>query len=149
MEDERIDFTGYQRRTYDILVDVGPNVGDDVDGVVTVSQRPFLLLYLKHQIVTDANLAPLPPVQDGLYRIDFSIEETQRFHTGPTPMADSFGSIRHGIWDRFSPPHKCEPNETLNVTITNAFLRAAGADYQVQIQFEGYEKLVEGATRER
>lgn len=119
----------------DITVQAQP--GDNNKGQISINDKPFILKGVRHQII-DGGI-PIPfLMQDGLYRIDWSLYEQLRFWKGATPMADAlFGSIRHGIWKDLEAPVGLPGNETLHVDIQNAVLRPA--PFTVQVLFCGLQ----------
>lgn len=133
-------------------IDVPGTVGAIGKGSVVLNNRPFVLQKIKHQIIfqafdlTVAKLNNYFNQQHGMYRLDWSIHETARFWKGTPPMADTYGSVRTGIWDPLDAPLVIDGNDTLNVAITNEFLNVAGAPpapvpYRVQIKFCGVERV--------
>lgn len=122
--------------------------GEKGSGSEAINDKPFIITHLTHQIVATVDLAEsVQIVQHGLYRIDFSLYQQERFWQGSPPMADAaYGSIRHGIWDKFDVPLALEKNRTLNVEIYNVQDQILHEDYTVQVQFHGFEDL---RTREQ
>lgn len=134
------DYKFYRPAIFDIDLEIGPNAGDEEVGTVSLNDRPFVIEEIHHQIISDGNF-PLLPIQDGLYRIDWSIGERVRFQTGPLPMADAaFGSIRHGIWVPLRSPVELIGTAKINVKVRNEFGPRAAA-FKVQVQFHGVEKV--------
>jgi len=131
------EFKRYRPKLYTVELQIGPNSGDNVTGSITVSTRPFVLRNLKHQIINDG-LAPIPVVQDGLYKIDWSISEVNRFFAGPAPMADFYGSVRTGEWRDFDPPLEIRETLVISVRVINV-LGPRPFPITVQIGFDGYE----------
>lgn len=144
---------------YPIDIVVPGVVGATAKGSVPLNNRPFVLHKIKHMIIIrsyDPNAPILMPAwlntflnqQHGMYRIDWSIHETARFWKGQPPLADTFGSIRHGIFDPLDAPLVIDGNETLNVQITNEFIMPIIAPaltplpYTVQVKFCGIERIV-------
>lgn len=139
MPDEKELFKAYRPKQYTVEVEIGPNDGDQKTGSITVSTRPIVVRYIKHQIVKDGGF-PNRPVQDGLYRVDWSIAETQRYFAGPPPMADAaFGTVRTGIWKPLDPPLEIRDTLAISVRVINAW-GPRTAPFTVQVIFEGYEK---------
>ena len=129
-------------RPIDYLVEcvVGPNDGDVGKGQVAINDRPCLLERLEHVIVKTGLIYPNQAPQDGLYRIDFSLYETTRFYKGAIPMADTFGSVRTGIWVPFAAPIAIAGNETLHVTVINMW-GPRPAPFTVHVLFKGVERM--------
>lgn len=129
---------------YPINVTVGPNVGDEGRGAVPLTDRPFVLVRIKHQIVASGERDPIGVTrvtQDGLYYIDWSLYETKRFWKGHMPIADAaFGSVRHGIFYDLKSPVILRGNETINVGVLNAW-GPRDDEFTVQVIFEGVERV--------
>jgi hypothetical protein len=123
-------------------------VGATAKGSVALNNRPFVLQKIKHQII----IVPFDPatqnlfnLQHGLYRIDWSIHETARFWKGTAPpMADTYGSVRHGIWDELPAPLAIDGNDTIYCQLTSEFAAGAppGTLYTVQVKFCGVERVL-------
>ena len=143
---------------YPVDIVVPGTVGATAKGSVPLNNRPFVLHRIKHMIII-RSYDPAAPInmpawlntflnqQHGMYRIDWSIHETARFWKGQPPMADTFGSIRHGIFDPLDAPLVIDGNETLSVQITNEFIMPtigtppAVLPYTVQVKFCGIERI--------
>lgn len=140
MQDEEI----FSPIVYPVNITVGLNEGDEGRGSVALTDRTFTLIRIKHQIIRSGERDPMGIIritQDGLYKIDWSLYETRRFWKGDLPLADvAFGSIRHGIFYDLKAPITCEGNQTLNVTVINAW-GPREADFIVQVLFEGVERI--------
>jgi len=158
MEEANIVNKKYIPMMYPIDINVPGTPGALAKGSVPLNNRPFVLHKIKHQILIrtyDDKATPPIPVwldtffnqQHGMYRIDWSIHETARFWKGTPPMADMFGSIRHGVFDPLDCPLVIDGNETLNVQITNEFIMPPGVappvpmSYMVQVCFCGIERV--------
>lgn len=158
----------YTPMEYPVDIVVPGTVGSTAKGSVPLNNRPFVLHRIKHLIIVRSYDPALPGAtppgpgipawlntflnqQHGMYRIDWSIHETARFWKGQPPMADTFGSIRHGIFDPLDAPLVIDGNETLNVQITNEFIMpiivtvppgTIPMSYTVQVKFCGIERIV-------
>jgi len=132
------EFKRYRPKSYTVEVQIGPNAGDAITGSVTVSTRPFVLRSVKHAILNDGTTAPTTaPIQDGLYKLDWSISESQRFYVGPPPLALFYGSVTSGIWEKLDPPLEIRETLVISCKVINAWTRAN--PFTVQICFDGYE----------
>ena len=156
MEEEK---RKYIPMEFPVDVTVPGVVGQIGKGSVPLNNRPFVLHKIKHMILI-RSYDPAAPIsmpaffntwanqQHGMYRIDWSIHETARFYKGQPPMADTFGSVRHGVFDPLDCPLVIDGNETLNVQITNEFIMPIIApsttpmSYIVQVKFCGIERVV-------
>lgn len=115
-------------------------VGATGRGSVALTDRVFSFQLITHQIVEDGR-APALPVQDGLYRIDWSVYEQTRFYKGAVPMADAaHGSVRAGHWIPLRAPVTVDGNETLHVKVINEF-GPRPAPFTVHIIFHGVERV--------
>jgi len=131
---------------YIIDVTVGLNEGEEGRGSIALNDRPFVLSRIKHQIVTNGEASIAFFLQDGLYRIDWSIYEQVRFFKGAVPMADAaYGSVRTGIWQDLPAPATLAGNETIHLAVQNVF-GPRPFDFVVQVIFEGVERLKEFAA---
>lgn len=117
--------------------------GGKGSGSEAINDKPYIITHLTHQIIKTVDLSEsVEIVQHGLYRIDFSLYQQERFWQGSPPMADAaYGSVRHGVWQKFPVPVALEKNRTLNVDIYNVQDQIVHADYEVQVQFHGFEDL--------
>ena len=135
---------------YPVNITVGENEGDEGKGQVALTDRPFTLIRIKHQIVKSGERDPVGATritQDGLYKIDWSLYETKRFWKGSMPMADvAYGSVRHGIFYDLKAPVTIQGNETLHVSILNAW-GPREDEFIVQVLFEGVERVDIGRVR--
>ncbi len=122
-------------KSYPVDLNVGQNEGDHQGGTVKLD-RDFILTEIRHQIIDDGSGNPIP-VQDGAYRLDWSEQNTRRFYKGAVPMADTFGSVRHGIWKKLDAPIKFSIHVTLETRIINTANRTN--DWKVQVLFIGLE----------
>jgi hypothetical protein len=123
---------------YVIEIEIGRVIGNQGTGSIALTDRPFVFQEIRHMIIRDGRVDK--PVQDGLYRIDWSLYETTRFFKGAVPFADvEFGSIRTGIWIPLKAPISIEGNQTINVAVQNEWLRPA--DFAVQVIFSGVERI--------
>ena len=141
---------------FSIDVLMGNKKGDKGANSVSINDKPFIIKFLTHQIIdpvipdnTDPN--SVQQQQDGLYRIDFSLYQQERYWQGTPPMADAaYGSVRHGIWNQLCVPLAIEKNRTLNVDVTNEMDRDVSKDkYTIHIQFHGLEdwRLAKGTPQ--
>lgn len=137
------DFKNFRKIMFTVDVEVPWQAGEKGRGSEAINDKPYIITYLTHQIIHTVDLAEsVQIVQHGLYRIDFSLYQQERFWQGTPPMADAaYGSIRHGIWKKFEVPVALEKNRTLNVEITNVQDQIVHAAYEVQVQFHGFEDL--------
>lgn len=119
----------------------GGAIGATAQGDVSLNDRPFVLQLITHSIITDPNVVPPALiVQDGQYRIMWSIQNQIRFQKGSMPHADiAFGSVRNGIWIPLPAPATLPAQETLHIDAINGLLR----DHAVTIQviFHGLERM--------
>jgi len=113
--------------------------GAKAEGSVAINDYPFIFDLVTHQIVQPTNLNNSVQIeQNGLYRIDWSLYNQERFFQGTPPMADAyFGSVRHGIWNKLKSPLALEKNKTINVELLN--VQEKTREYTVQVLFHGVE----------
>jgi hypothetical protein len=113
---------------------------------VPINDRPFVMEMVTHQVASPVDFPEGFAVgnqgylefQHGLYTIDWSLYNQDRYWQGDPPMADAaFGSVRNGIWIPLRAPIALEKNKTINVSVGNVGLKRA--DYKLQIQFHGVE----------
>jgi len=128
------EFRGYEK-TYPVEVEVGKEEGDNNGNSVSLD-NDFILTGIRWVIIKDGN-NPNVPVQDGWFRLGWSIQRTTRFYKGPDPMANHFGSPVFGYWNPLNVPIKIGVNRTLEVQITNTVTRTDV--FTVQILFVGVE----------
>ena len=126
------DYKNYKPMIFTVDVYFGNEIGNHGENDVSINDRPFIIQEVHHQLINPIDDIANPPVtsvqemQDGLYRINWSLFNQRRFFQGPVPMADAaFGSIRHGRWIPLKVPVALEGNKTLNVEITNGVTRPA------------------------
>lgn len=144
----KFDFEDFQPMIFTVDVRFGQTKGDQGTGSVSINDRPFIIQKITHQLInptrdgTDPNMS-VQALQDGLYRINWSLYNQVRYFQGPVPMADTaFGSIRHGIFYDLPVPVALEKNRTLNVEVTNEVDRDPLVKaYQLHIEFQGIEDL--------
>lgn len=126
---------------FDTIVEVELADGATGKNAVPINDKPFVLEKVTHQImgpfVFDATHG-YAEEQNGLYTIDWSLYNQDRYWQGDPPMADAaFGSVRHGIWIPLAAPIALEKNRTINVVVGNVGLKLR--DYKVQVLFHGVE----------
>jgi len=123
---------------YGLTITLGGTIGDKVTGSVVINRSDFALMELQHCVVGDDGTDPMQ------YAIDFSLQNTERFHKGPTPpMALLFGSPRTNIWKQYKPPVQIEENTTVYIELTNNYA-SSGDDRTIQIWLVGAEKRRKG-----
>jgi len=138
-ESNLVAFKDYQPMTYLVDVQVPQFAGQQGKGQVAINDRPFLIQRITH-IITSAGVPIWLLIQDGIYRIDWSLYEQKRFFKGAVPNAVAqFGNARTGIWLDLPSPVAMVGNETLHVGVMNDINR--GADFVVQVQFHGIEQV--------
>lgn len=142
MKREYRNFEDFRPMIFTTLVEVEQEDGFVGKNAVPINDRPFVLEMVTHQITTPFSYtAPYDSYaanQDGLYTLDWSLYDQDRYWQGDPPMADAaFGSVRHGIWIPLRSPIALEKNRTLNVKIGNVGLKRN--DYKVQVLFHGVE----------
>lgn len=140
------DFKDFKPMIFDVDVRIGRLIGDKGSNSVSINDKPFIIQWITHQIKDPYQPDPDPNFsvqqqQDGLYRIDWSLYQQERYWQGTPPMADTaFGSVRHGRWIRLPAPVALEKNRTINVDVTNEKFRHASKDeYTIHIEFHGLE----------
>jgi hypothetical protein len=129
---------------YAVDIECGALAGATQRGQIALNNRPFVLKRIKHQIIVDLENVdkPTDEIQDGLYRLDWSIHETTRFWKGSIPLADMRGSIRHGTWLDLDAPVTLPGSETIHAQILNERTRGGETDFfTVQVVFEGLERV--------
>ena len=120
--------------------EVDVNEGDRGIAEIQLNPRPFIMTSMRHEIVKDGN-APTPPVQDGMYRINWTIDDQTQFFKGPAPLARSYlGSVDTGIWKNLDNPIEIRGSQNFAVTIINA-LPGRANPITVQIQLHGVERI--------
>ncbi len=134
-------FKDFRPMIFDTFVEMEKEDGYVGKNAVPINDKPFILEMVTHQItkpiVFDA-VYGYAEEQNGLYTIDWSLYNQDRYWQGDPPMADAaFGSVRHGIWIPLRAPIALEKNRTINVAVGNVGLKRT--DYQVQILFHGVE----------
>jgi hypothetical protein len=138
MEENSIDAMKKVRSMrYGLTMTLPANPGERVTGSVVINRSDFALMELQHCVVGDDGTDPMQ------YSIDFSLQNTERFHKGPNPpMALLFGSPRTNIWKPYAPPVKIDKNTTVYVELQNAYA-AVGAERTIQVWLVGAEKKQE------
>ena len=144
----KFDFEDFQPMIFTVDVRFGQTRGDQGTGSVSINDRPFIIQQITHQLInptrdgTDPDMS-VQALQDGLYRINWSLYNQVRYFQGPVPMADTaFGSVRHGRWIPLPVPVALEKNRTLNVEVTNEVDRDPLVKaYSLHIEFQGIEDL--------
>lgn len=142
MDRTNYNFKYYRPMIFTTLVEVPQEDGATGKNAVPINDKPFIMRKVTHQIMSPFDFtAPYDTYaanQSGLYTIDWSLYNQDRYWQGDPPMADAaFGSVRHGIWIPLESPLILEKNKTINVVIGNVGLKRT--DYKVQIQFHGVE----------
>lgn len=138
-KDRLLDFSDYRPMYYTVDVEIGANAGDEEKGQIAINDRPFLIQRITHQIVA-AGVPFFLLLQDGLYRIDWSLYEQKRFWKGATPNAvAAYGNARTGIFLDLPSPVSVIGNETIHVNMQNQVDR--GEPITVQVQFQGIEQV--------
>lgn len=139
-ENEQVDMK-LSQLSYIVNVEIGAAFGNVGAGSIAVNNEPFLLTGIRHQIIYDGVNTAAAQLQDGLYSIDWSLMETQRFFKGARPMANAmFGSPTYGNWKEFNVPIPLQGNETLNVAVMNLYRADRTNPWEVQIIFDGLER---------
>jgi len=128
------DLRGYDKM-YPVEVEFGKDEGDNGGDSISLD-NDFVLVGIRWQIIQDGN-NPNAPVQDGWFRLGWSIQRTTRFYKGPDPMAFMYGSPTFGIWQPLNVPVKIGVNRTLEVELTNTVTRTDKA--VIQVVFVGVE----------
>lgn len=124
----------YLPKTYTMDIDLGLDEGSTKGASVSLD-RDFVLVRIQHVITKDSTGGA--PTQDGAYKIDWSEMGTRRFWKGAPQAADTFGSVRHGIWKDLDAPVEFAEKVTLEATITNSITRPG--PITVQLLFVGVE----------
>lgn len=144
----KFNFQDFEPQIFTVDVRFEHTRGSGGENSVSTNDRPFIIQKITHQLVNPQPDATNPDVsiqalQDGLYRINWSLYNQKRYFQGPVPMADAaFGSVRHGVWIPLPVPVAIEKNRTLKVNITNELERdPAVRAYTVQVQFHGLEDI--------
>lgn len=138
----------YDPIQFPITIELGNAVGDSETGQINCRDNPFIVEFLTHQIVSPYDVTATGfqynEIQHGLYTINWSLYNQDRYWAGDPPMADAaYGSVRHGIWIPFRAPLALEANRTIEVELTNMALQRT--DYKVQVIFHGIEDKRPGA----
>lgn len=121
------------------LENIGVNEGNKVSVDIQINRHPFVLTGIRHEIVKDG-LAPVPPVQDGMYRINWSKDDQTKYFKGSAPMARSYlGSVTTGIWTELPQHIIFQDAQTINVEVINA-LQGRPHPFTVHLQFHGVQK---------
>jgi hypothetical protein len=119
---------------YGLTITLGGTPGDRATGSVVINRSDFALCELQHCVVGDDGTDPMQ------YTIDFSLQNTERFHKGPNaPLALLFGSPRTNIWSKYKPPIQIEENTTVYIELINNYA-APGDERTIQIWLDGAEK---------
>ena len=134
MPNQVVSLRGYEKM-YPAEVEFGKEEGDNGGDSVSLD-NDFVLVQIRWQIIQDGN-TPNAPIQDGNFRLGWSIQRTTRFYKGPDPMAFTYGSPTFGYWQPLSVPIKIGVNRTLEVELTNTVTRTDKA--VVQVTFVGVE----------
>lgn len=120
--------------------------GVTADGSIALNDRIFVLQLITWVHTNDLSwtgqaigFGVAPWIQDGLWSIDWAINNQQRFFKGAVPCALQLGSPMTGRWVKLPAPIALPGNETLGVRITNLAARAAGIS--VQLAFWGIERV--------
>jgi len=120
--------------------------GVTADGSIALNDRIFILQGITWVQTGDLSwignpigFGNAPWAQDGLFSIDWAINNQQRFAKGSVPCALHLGSPTAGAWSRLPAPVAMPGNETLGVKITNLTPRVAGIT--VQLRFYGIERV--------
>ena len=149
------DFQDFQPMIFSVDITTGTLAGSSGENSVAVNDRPFIIKEIHHQIINPVRQINDPPdtsvqvMQDGLYRINWSLYNQRRYFQGAVPLADTaFGSVRHGVWIPLPVPIPIDKNRTINVEVTNAIDRADPLvkSYFFHVEFHGLEDL-RGVTR--
>jgi len=130
-----------------IDIELPATIGQQGKGAIQLNDRAMVVEYVKHGIIPDDTFLedpgtsyPPPPaeVQDGYYRIDWSLYEQYRFFKGATPLADiAYGNARFGNWKKLDCPVELPGNQTLHVAVQNVITRPN--PIIVQVIFSGYQ----------
>ena len=116
-------------------IEVKKEEGSNTTGSADLDDT-FILTGIQWQIIADGN-TPNAPLQDGNFRLGWSIQRTTKFYKGPDPMAFNYGSPTFGIWRPLDTPLKISQKRTLEAIITNTVERAD--TLIVQVVFVGVE----------
>lgn len=124
-------------KQYTVDIEAGQNEGDMAADSVSLD-NDFVLTGIRHQLIDDGSGSGNPPVQDGAYRLSWSIQTTTKFYKGSEPMADvAYGSVRHGEWIKLDAPLHIGENRTLEARVINTVNRTQ--KFSVQVLFAGLE----------
>ena len=141
MPQQQIDLS-IQYMQYIVNVEIEPEYGKVGTASVATNDRPFMLTSIRHEIIYDGVSVASTIQQDGLYSIDWSLFDTDRFFKGSKPMANAaFGSPRFGNWKDFAVPIPMEKSVTLHAAVMNLYVGDRTDDWKVQVIFNGVERL--------
>lgn len=124
----------YLPKTYIMDIDLEREEGSTKGASVSLD-RDFVLVRIQH-VITKVGGGGVP-TQDGAYKIDWSEMGTRRFWKGAPQAADTFGSVRHGIWKDLDAPIEFAEKVTLEATVINSITRPE--PFTVQLLFVGVE----------
>lgn len=131
-----------QNMQYIVNVEIEPEYGKIGTASIATNDRPFMLTAIRHEVIWSGVDDDLTMAQDGLYSIDWSLYETDRFFKGSKPMANAaFGSPRYGNWKDFPVPIPLSKSQTLYAAVQNLRRTDRLEDWIVQVIFSGVERL--------
>jgi hypothetical protein len=119
---------------YGVTITLPGAVGETASDSVVINRSDFAWRFLQYSLVTDDLTDPLN------FSIDVSLQNDKRFYKSPNaPMANIFGSPRHGIWIENAPVVIIPEQTTVFVTLMNHYA-AGGDDRKIQVWLVGNEK---------
>jgi len=141
MDRRDYNFKDFRPMIFSTIAEVGLDDGKVGKATAQINDKPFILEMVTHQKmgpVTYTATEGYEEFQDGLYTIDWSLYNQDRYWQGVPPMADAaFGSARTGIWIPLRAPIALEKSRTINVAVQN--VGAKIANYKVMVLFHGVE----------
>jgi hypothetical protein len=150
---QQIETAAARYRPQHFVIDIpgiGPNLGDFQEGSISLNDRVFILQRITHAIVAWSDWTAHPVGwgiaaynQDSMYRLDWSINNQQRFWKGTLPPLAmiAHGSAQAGYWLDLPAPVALNGLETIHLKVINAILRTAGQLFTVQTIFHGLERV--------
>jgi hypothetical protein len=119
---------------YGVTITLPGTPGETASDSVVINRSDFAWRKTMYAMVTD------DPTDPYNFSIDVSLQNDKRFYKSPNPpMANIFGSPRHGIWYENAPVVIIPDQTTVFVTLANHYA-ASGDDKKIQVWLVGNEK---------
>lgn len=136
-----LDPTKYRPKWYPLLIECGAEIDDRQEASVNISNDPFMLDKITHQIIGVQGNTVLGTIgQDGQYL--FSWKDDQNTYMSEPGMADClFGSVRSGFFIPLPVRVIYQSSKTLTGTLQNLIDRTDIAPkFKVMFHFHGFEQ---------